>query len=68
MRQHLCSAKLLLIEQASILEKCILYLDNGAGELLASNAGMGWLLSDLRVSHVCALETMSPRYFYTALF
>ncbi|CAL5220366.1 g2367 [Coccomyxa viridis] len=61
MDNHPFDARPLLTSRARIFHKGLLYLDSGAGELLASTAGLDWLLSRLGVSHVCALETSSPR-------
>ncbi len=61
MDNHPFDARPLLTSRARIFHKGLLYLDSGAGELLASTAGLDWLLSHLGVSHVCALETSSPR-------
>jgi hypothetical protein len=45
---------------SSLLDGCLLYLDAGAGEIIASSVGLNHLL-DLGVVHVCDLETASRR-------
>lgn len=62
MTQHPFDAKALLVKRAHIFKDCLVYLDSGAGELLATSVSLGWLLNDLGVIHVCALETASRRY------
>ncbi len=44
-----------------LLDGCFLYLDCGAGEAIAANVGLQYLLND-GVVHVCALESVSNRY------
>ena len=45
---------------SDMLDGCLLYLDSGAGEAVAANIGLDYLLS-IGVFHVCALETASRR-------
>ena len=53
-------ARLSLETVSHLLDGRLLYLDGGAGEAIAANVGLDYLLS-IGVVHVCALETASRR-------
>lgn len=53
-------AKAALQRISNLLGGCLLYLDAGAGELIASTVGLRYLL-DLGVVHVCSVEASSAR-------
>ena len=61
MSTSLFDARLILAKKVSVLKGSILYLDAGAGELLATTVGSDWLVNAAGVLHVCSLETASAR-------
>ena len=61
MSTPLFDAKAGLAKKFSALNSSILYLDAGAGELLATSVGLNWLLNVAGVAHVCSLESASKR-------
>ena len=61
MSTPLFDARHSLAKNVSTLNGSILYLDNGAGELLATSVGLDWLVNAAGVVHTCSLESASER-------